>query len=46
MQDIANKIPGILIEIGLKENRDEVRSATYAKDVLKYCHDKLVFTSE
>ena len=42
MQDIVNKIPIILNEIGLKENRDEVRSATYAKDVIRYCHDNLV----
>ena len=42
IQSVVNKIPSILNEIGLKENRDEVRSATYAKEVLKYCHNKLI----
>lgn len=38
---IVEKIPYILNSIGLKNNRDEVRSATYAKQVLEYCNTNL-----
>lgn len=41
MQKIVESIPNILNEIGLKDNRDEVRSATYAKQVLEYCNRTL-----
>lgn len=39
---ILEKIPTILNEIGLKNNRDEVRSTAYAKQVLEYCNTKLI----
>ena len=42
LQSIVDLIPSILNEIGLKTNRDEVRSATYAKSVLEYCTANLV----
>ena len=32
----------IIEEIGLRKDRDEVRSATYAHLVKKYCHEKLL----
>ncbi len=41
LDDVVEKIPTILKEIGLKNNRDEVRSATYAKQVLEYCATRL-----
>lgn len=42
MTHVVEKIPQILLDIGLKENRDEVRSATYTKQVLEYCSKKLL----
>lgn len=39
--EIVEKIPNILNAIGLKSNRDEVRSAAYAKQVLEYCNTNL-----
>ena len=39
---IVEKIPEILEDIGLKNHRDEVRSASYAKQVLEYCNTRLV----
>ncbi len=42
LQLLIDKIPAILNEIGLKQNRDEVRSATYAKQVLEYCTTHLI----
>ena len=29
-------------EIGLRKDRDEVRSVTYANLIKKYCHEKLL----
>ena len=46
MQELINKIPRILTEIGLKRDRDEVRSAAYAKDVIKYCRENFIKTGE
>lgn len=40
--NVVEKIPSILNAIGLKENRDEVRSAAYAKQVLEYCNKNLL----
>lgn len=42
LQILVGQIPLILEKIGLKTNRDEVRSATYAKSVLEYCAANLV----
>lgn len=42
LQLLIDKIPTILNEIGLKQNRDEVRSAAYAKQVLEYCTIHLI----
>lgn len=43
LNEIIIKIPAILNDIGLKNNRDEVRSAAYAKLVLEYCNNNLKF---
>ena len=42
MTRVVEKIPQILLDIGLKDNRDEVRSASYTKQVLEYCTKKLL----
>ncbi len=42
LENIIDRIPLILVEIGLKNNRDEVRSAAYAKQVLEYCTKNLL----
>ena len=40
--EIFEKAVQIVEEIGLKKDRDEVRSAAYANQIKKYCHEKLL----